>query len=592
MADLSTHYKERKPEETVQLIKNFFESHNLTLKLSDVNESEAGTWYCRLDLFQDDYRIGGGNGKGMTKEYALASGYSEIYERFCNGMYFLPSLYWSKSVIDYNKKHYGYNFNADEKLITGEELLNSDSTISNFYNNITTDKTLALDIINFITDGQVIARPYKNINGKETLYLDPRVIIRIQHSLGMAAGNTETEALVQGLSEIVEKEAYGYIFKNLDKPVYALNLDKLDNPNLLTIISKIKALGYDLYLLDLSYSCNLPTMMSLLIDRNNGILRFNLGSFPVFDIAAERVLTELYQGISSFNTDGELAAVQVPYRIALEPDYFFKNNTNSFSGTIFPIDFLKNIKTVDTYNKEIFIDINSSNEECLNYFIKLSEKNNIKFYYLNNSLSADLAAVSIFVTGNTYYNNLDGFNYHYEEELQKDLLRKGMKQLSQIIDEIYTNKTIDIINFIDFINSQFYFDDIIGPDRCNITSMWHNFFISERLYADYYLLNQLANSNGDIEQIDFGIIYSPIYKQYKKFKMLQYYIRLEEYTKEEIYIIFNNYFNFNVTEEDIRNAFNISYLSLRVYIEPMKDYIHNDKYMNIIKIFTENNSSH
>ena len=27
------------------------------------------------------------NGKGVTKEYALASGYAELYERFCNKLY-------------------------------------------------------------------------------------------------------------------------------------------------------------------------------------------------------------------------------------------------------------------------------------------------------------------------------------------------------------------------------------------------------------------------------------------------------------------------------------------------------------------------
>lgn len=31
MADLTTHYKERTPEETVQIIKDFFKAHNYKL---------------------------------------------------------------------------------------------------------------------------------------------------------------------------------------------------------------------------------------------------------------------------------------------------------------------------------------------------------------------------------------------------------------------------------------------------------------------------------------------------------------------------------------------------------------------------------
>jgi len=37
MADLSTHYKERTPEETVNIVKQFFKDNNITLIESDLN---------------------------------------------------------------------------------------------------------------------------------------------------------------------------------------------------------------------------------------------------------------------------------------------------------------------------------------------------------------------------------------------------------------------------------------------------------------------------------------------------------------------------------------------------------------------------
>jgi len=74
----------------------------------------------------------------------------------------------------------------------------------------------------------------------------------------------------------------------------AINIDKITDPVLRPIIDNIQKIGYKLYLIDLSCNFNVPTLMSILIDENKGLLNINFGSFPVFEIAAERVLTELY----------------------------------------------------------------------------------------------------------------------------------------------------------------------------------------------------------------------------------------------------------------------------------------------------------
>jgi hypothetical protein len=41
--------------------------------------------------------------------------------------------------------------------------------------------------------------------------------------------------------------------------------------------------------------------MSLIINKITHAISINLGSFPIFDIALERILTELYQGFESFS---------------------------------------------------------------------------------------------------------------------------------------------------------------------------------------------------------------------------------------------------------------------------------------------------
>ena len=76
---------------------------------------------------------------------------------------------------------------------------------------------------------------------------------------------------------------------------------------------------------------------------------------------------------------------------------------NSISGEILPETFLKNIKYKDTYNHDIYIDRNVTNHEIRQYYIDLSEKLNVKFYYLNNSLSNDIYAIHILCEGENAY---------------------------------------------------------------------------------------------------------------------------------------------------------------------------------------------
>ena len=195
MTNLENHYKERTPMETVQIIKNFFEQNGFELKLSDINESEAGTWYCHLDLRKDNVHIGNSNGKGMTKEFALASGYAELYERFCNQMNFAPNAFWARDLIKANKEKHGYYFSPEEKLMSHDELLNASKRAKDYFDFMCDDNPEIIQAaLDFITDKQGIGVPMKNIDNSDVLYMDPRMLMRITRSNGMAAGNTLTEA--------------------------------------------------------------------------------------------------------------------------------------------------------------------------------------------------------------------------------------------------------------------------------------------------------------------------------------------------------------------------------------------------------------
>jgi len=134
MTNLSVHYKEIDPLETVKNVTDFFISNGLSLKISDVNQSEAGTHYCHVDVYDPSgVLIGGANGKGVTKEYSLASGHAELYERFCNGMFLNGSYYWNRKIQEMSYEKYGYNLRPDEKVLTFEEALENVPTLKTYW---------------------------------------------------------------------------------------------------------------------------------------------------------------------------------------------------------------------------------------------------------------------------------------------------------------------------------------------------------------------------------------------------------------------------------------------------------------------------
>jgi ribosomal protein S12 methylthiotransferase accessory factor YcaO len=54
------------------------------------------------------------NGKGVSEEYCLASGYGELYERFCSGLNYMNDPFLFQEVIQNRKQKYGYYIDPKE----------------------------------------------------------------------------------------------------------------------------------------------------------------------------------------------------------------------------------------------------------------------------------------------------------------------------------------------------------------------------------------------------------------------------------------------------------------------------------------------
>ena len=115
-------FKERTPQETINIIKSFFLEKGFNVcTVFCAKSEESQTWSTRVHLMNNDIIVLGANGKGIEKIFALASGYAELYERYCNKMFYINNPFVFDRVINNNYLKYGYYLDPYEQIISFEK---------------------------------------------------------------------------------------------------------------------------------------------------------------------------------------------------------------------------------------------------------------------------------------------------------------------------------------------------------------------------------------------------------------------------------------------------------------------------------------
>jgi ribosomal protein S12 methylthiotransferase accessory factor len=139
--------------------------------------------------------------------------------------------------------------------------------------------------------------PYENLTTGKKEWMPEALSRAYYFTNGSCAGNTKKEALIQGLSEILERYATDRIMvKRLTPPV--IPDEKLKEiPSLWNIIEKMRSYeNYSLRIVDASCGMGLPVVGAILTDRRTGKVLVRFGAHPRFETALERCLTEQMQG--------------------------------------------------------------------------------------------------------------------------------------------------------------------------------------------------------------------------------------------------------------------------------------------------------
>ena len=522
-------YKAVSPEETIYRIRVILNKTGILLKESSCVKD--GLYACRLTVNNDSLSVLdiGTNGKGRSYEYALASGYAEFMERLQNGIVYNQTLlnFVVKNILETHDETspikraiFDQKLQSDFIFDANETFWNADTVIAAFRNDlkkfyhIEEDKDIYSEIKRIVKDEQALMIPvYSVFERKEILY-PINWALMTTGSNGMCAGNTPSEAILQGMCEIFERYSASQIFFNhLTPPTLDIELFK-DT----VVYEKMELLrkryGYEFIIKDCSLGKGLPVIGLLIINHKNNTYNFKLGADFVPAIALERCLTEVYQSKHGF--------IGLPLlKQETSNDYecyskMLQNGTGNWPESIF---FARPSYHFSGFNESLGID----NLVDLKYGCKLIEHLGSNLYIRDNSylgfptyyvIAPGLSSICTNIT--ELYNNMEtdpafimskykgnfDLNKHIHEfvkEVEYSFLKKGEFKFNEII-AFYNSKELNDLDPNLFLCMAYY---KIGNYQksyhyiCNFLKGKNDEYKYYFAASEYILLRYLKNVKDD-----------------------------------------------------------------------------------------------
>lgn len=272
------------------------------------------------------------NGKGASKESALASALGEFIERLnCN--FFYNDQFWGEDIANAAFVHYPDErwFKPGPKDALPAEIL--DEHCLAIYN---PDGELRGSHLFDTNSGNsargICSLPFVRQSDGETVYFPSNLIENLYLSNGMSAGNTLAEAQVQCLSEIFERAVKREILENElalpDVPREVL----AKYPGIVAGIQGLEEQGFPVLVKDASLGGEFPVMCVTLMNQRTGGVFASFGAHPSLEVALERSLTELLQG-RSFEGLNDLPQPTFDSLALTEPNNFVEHFIDS-SGVV------------------------------------------------------------------------------------------------------------------------------------------------------------------------------------------------------------------------------------------------------------------
>lgn len=480
-----------------------------------------------------------------------------------------------RDYIQLQKKEKGYYFSPDEREIDFDEALNTSAFIQEYFQYFCGNESNIRALFQTYTadTNNFIGIPFQNVyNPKKIKYYDPRILYRVTASNGLAAGNTIKEALVQGISELFERWGIYRFYKEPQNTYYTINLNDLHDDNISKIYNNIKELGCDIVVYDLSYNFQIPVILSVLNYKKKCRIYTNFASAPVINIAIERTLTEMYQGIQTYNY---ISDTQSPFRLTTGDAAIMEDGNNITNSCSFPENALLNIVEVN-YNTNMFLNNEThDNNYMLNvYYKNICDKLNIELYYRDNSLIKDIAAIVVFIDQTDTF-NVKPFPLEQTSNLMKKEWINRIHQYYKISEFIFESNKNHTLTMESFLNYLFSINWDIRP-LSDIVNFYHGILMFDEwkaylhpVHSNIGILDHYAFIRKRMDSFNMAAFTGTEQVILNRFITLRGYIESGLYSIDEIKKLYNLW-GYDLTDTDIENYNNIDYIFWKTCIEPEK----------------------
>ena len=285
MGNIDEQFKDSSPVDTVKRIKSILAENGLSVT-EDWGENVVKNCYS-IRATIDNTRFGT-NGKGVTRELANASAHAELMERLQSGIMGRDSLNYPDAE----------SMNSKELLENCCSFLTRICSVVEKFEHISYTPEQLVEFCMGYEGGKEYTKalPFYSVTEDKMTYVPECLLMPLFSSTGNCAGNTAEEAIVQGLSEIIERWFQRH-FLCLDVVPPTIPDTYLQNfARAYETITDIKSKGYDVIIKDCSMGSGYPVIATAIIDRKKHAYHVHLGASPVFEIALGRSLTETFQG--------------------------------------------------------------------------------------------------------------------------------------------------------------------------------------------------------------------------------------------------------------------------------------------------------
>ncbi len=451
-------YKNRKPEETIAIIQGLLENKLGINTYERLFQEKNGLFHsCRILLDNGSWLRTvniGTNGKGMTEAYSKASAYGELMERIQNYALLRFANFATHTYLGKHKEDFPFYYEqiVEKDLVlpfryTPDEIVSAD----NIYLKQAVDHYLFsannARIYEKTKDLEHYYIPYYDINSNDVVSLPYDIMYNSISTNGMCAGNTPKEALIEGLSEILERYVIRKIyFDNLTLPEIPRELFKGNE-----ILNRIQELegheGYIIKIVDCSLGVGIPAVGAIILTTDGEQYQFHMGVDPSPITALERSLTELFQGRNSVKFkmfDKELQTKLLKESSVKEEEM---HKTNSASTGAYPFSLFYDEPSYQFSGFDN--DFGRSDDTDLKLLTSLIERLGFKIYVRDNSFLG-FPAYSIYIPGMSEIHNTNSLRYfeatygkyetlfikaHQVERLDKN----DVKFLQESLDEVPDN---------------------------------------------------------------------------------------------------------------------------------------------------------